>query len=483
MPKYIIFIVLSILLLLPPALNAEARAVWVLPWGINTPQKVSTLVEDAVATGQTDLFLEVRYRADALYRPNRKPDKFHNPEYRSHILNGQSFDPLEQVLQEAQPHGIKVHAWIVVLNATPVDPTLMAKNYIYGNHRDWITFDRNLTRPSASANAGHFIDPGIPEVQQHILNVVGDLLSGYPELDGLHLDYIRYPNSSLGYHPISTSRFNSHKETNPIQWNQWRILQVTSLVEKIRELSRSINPNLAFSAAVMPDPKAAATWYAQDWQDWLERDLVDFVCPMNYPTVMNKFRENSSAAEAIGFNHRIWMGLRAYNENGASLAVKPNSRNFNILDVATRVEDTRARNFAGIVLFSYDDLIKDGALAQLCSSIYAEPGLVVTLPELEFKEEEIKFAADLGVWREGNRYSLITQVPFEGIWTLEILGLEDRVLHRNRRVYLKGQNQEYWNGTLEDGTLIEPGDYFIRFFRHEDSFEYLIPATFPRLEP
>lgn len=483
MAKQIRFIFLSIILLLPLVLNAEARAIWVLPWGINTPRKVSQLVEDAVATGQTDIFFEVRYRSDALYQPNRKPDKYPNPEYRSYILDGQTFDPLEQVLREAQPHGLRVHAWIVVLNATPVDPALMARNYIYGKHRDWITFDRNLARPSASANAGHFIDPGIPEVQQHILNVVGDLLSGYPELDGLHLDYIRYPNSSLGHHPISTSRFNSARETKPIQWNQWRIQQVSSLVEKIRELSRGINPSLMLSAAVMPDPKAAATWYAQDWQDWLQRDLVDFICPMNYATTMNKFRENSSAAEAIGFNHRIWMGLRAYNEGGSTLAVRPNSRNYNILDVANRVEDSRARNFAGIALFSYDNLIIDGALSQLCSTIYAVPGLHVDLPQLEFKEEEIIFAADLSVWSEGNEYSLITQVPFEGIWTLEISNMEDRIFHSNLRVYLKGQNQEYWNGVLEDGTLIEPGDYFIRFFRYEDSFEYLIPVTFPPLKP
>lgn len=483
MPKYIHFIILSICLFLPLVLNAEARAVWVLPWGINTPQKVSRMVDDAVETGQTDIFLEVRYRSDALYQPNRKPDKFPNPEYRSHILNGQTFDPLEQVLREGQARGLKIHAWIVVLNATPVDSALMARNYIYSNHRDWITFDRNLSRPSASANAGHFIDPGIPEVQQHILNVVGDLISGYPELDGLHLDYIRYPNSSLGHHPISTSRFNSAKETNPLQWNQWRILQVTSLLEKIRELTRQINPNLALSAAVMPDPKSAATWYAQDWQDWLQRDLVDFVCPMNYATGMNKFRENSSATEAVGMNHRVWMGLRAYNENGSSLAVKPNSKNFNILDVAERVEDSRARNFAGIALFSYDDLIKDGALAQLCGSIYAPPDLVVQLPDFNLKEEEINFAADVSIWPEGKLYSLKTLVPFEGLWTLQIRNLEEQVFYQRKHFYLKGQNQEYWDGVLRDGSLITPGDYLIGFFRDEDSFEYQIPVSFADLEP
>lgn len=254
MPKFFLTVVFITLALLLSAVTPEIRAIWVLPWSINTPQRVDTFIANAASSQQTDVFVEIRYRADALYQTNRKPDAYPNPEYRSHVLDDTSFDPLERILREAHKRNLRVHAWVVLLNGTPVDPTLMERNYIYRNHREWITFDRNLLRPPASANSGHFIDPGIPAVQEHVLNVIGDLISGYPGLDGLHLDYIRYPNSSLGFHPISVSRYNDAKSVRDLSWNEWRIQQVTGLVEKIRAMVDKVSPGLIFSTAVMAEP-------------------------------------------------------------------------------------------------------------------------------------------------------------------------------------------------------------------------------------
>ena len=476
---------LAFLSLLLAAQVPEIRAIWVLPWSMNTPERIDAFVSSAAAARQTDLFVEVRYRADALYRSNRKPDNFPNPEYRSHVLDGSSFDPLDRILREAHKRDLRVHAWIVALNATPADSSLIERNYIYRNHRDWITFTRNLTRPPAAENSGHFIDPGIPEVQEHLLNVIGDLLSGYPELDGLHLDYIRYPNSSLGYHPISMSRYNDLREILPLEWNDWRILQITALVEKIRRLVDEVSPGLILSAAVMQEPASAARYYAQDWKDWLERGLVDYVCPMNYAADIAKFRDNLDAAAETDLSERIVMGVRAWNDNGASLAPSTLAWNYNILDVAQRIGEVRAREFAGFALFSYDGLLKDSALQHLARVAYSDRMIAElgSLNPLSGDGERISFAADVKVQTSDRLYSLELLVPLEGRWTLEIRDLFNQVQYRRERYYLQGLNQDHWNGILADGSQIVPGNYLISFHRPRDPFEYVIPVALPELEP
>lgn len=478
-------LILAGLALCLAAQASEVRAIWVLPWSMNTPEGVDAFIASAAASQQTDVYVEVRYRADALYQTNRRPDDYPNPEYRSHVLESGSFDPLDRILREAHKHNLRVHAWIVVLNATPADPELIARNYIYRQHRDWITFDRNLVRPSAAENAGLFIDPGIPAVQEHILTVIGDLLSGYPELDGLHLDYIRYPNSSLGYHPISMSRYNDVKAAQNLDWNGWRILQVTSLVEKIRLMTDKISPGLIFSAAVMPDPDSAARYYAQDWKDWLQRGLVDYVCPMNYAADISKFRDNLDAAAKVGLNERVVMGIRAWNDNGSSLVPSAMARNYNILDVAERIGEIRRRGFAGIALFSYDGLLKDSALQHLSQVAYSAE-MIAELAALDHISEtaaKTRFAADVKVRTEGRLYFLELLVPLEGRWTLEVRDPFDQVHYRRERYYLKGLNQDHWNGIMASGSQIEPGLYLVSLYRDLDRFEYVIPVSLPELGP
>ncbi len=485
MPKAILTALLALTALVLSAQTPEIRAIWVLPWSMDTPQKIDAFIAGAAASKQTDVYVEVRYRADALYQTNRIPDDYPNPEPRSHVLDGTSFDPLQRILKEAHKRDLRVHAWIVVLNATPADSALIARNYLFRNHSDWFTFDRNLSRPTASVNSGHFLDPGVPEARKHLLNVIGDLLSGYPNLDGLHLDYIRYPNSSLGYHPISQSRYHDARELQEMDWNDWRILQVTSLVEEIHNLVNKVSPGLIFSAAVMADPDSAAKYYAQDWKDWLRRGLLDYVCPMNYATDMAKFCQNLDAAAKVGSKNRIVMGIRAWNENGNSLAPDSLAKHYTILDVAERIGEIRKRGFAGIALFSYDGLIKGSALQHLSQVAYSEKIIagLSSLDPLGTQAEKTKFAADIKVRTEGRLYAVDLLVPFEGRWTLEIRDPLSRVHYQRERFYLKGLNQDYWNGVLADGSRIAPGQYLFSFYRYQDPFEYVIPVSLPELAP
>jgi len=123
--------------------QAEVRSLWVLPWNIKTPQSIDAVIDDAIANNQNELLLEVRYRSDALYTPNRLSDRYYNPEPRSYILDNSWFDPLDYAIGRAKESGLRVQAWVVVFNATPLDRERLQENYIFQNHQDWLTRDGN----------------------------------------------------------------------------------------------------------------------------------------------------------------------------------------------------------------------------------------------------------------------------------------------------------------------------------------------------
>ncbi|MCK7484412.1 MAG: family 10 glycosylhydrolase [Bacillus subtilis] len=55
--------------------------------------------------------------------------------------------------------------------------------------------------PSASEHNGYFLDPANPQVQQYLLNILAEIANNY-EVDGINIDYIRYPASAQEISPI-----------------------------------------------------------------------------------------------------------------------------------------------------------------------------------------------------------------------------------------------------------------------------------------
>ncbi len=342
-----------------PAGCEEIRSLWALPWDISSPERVAKLVETAINNHQNELLVEVRYRSDALYDTSRGAASYPNPEPRSHVLELPGYDPLADVIQLAHAAGIQVHAWVIAFNATPLDKALLQRNYIYNEHPEWITYDKNGRIMATSTQYGYYIDPGIPEVQDYLLNIIGNLVSGYPELDGIQLDYIRYPNATLGYHPVSLKRYADYCAAGAeISFNEWRIMQITSFVQRFQSLVKGIAPHLITSAAVFADIADANVDYAQDWTKWLQYGYIDRVYPMAYSTNITTFANQLQRYKLLNRNEGIVIGTRAWRDDGGSLLLP---QGFNLAALTKRIEHVRENNFAGIALFSYSGIKPDEA--------------------------------------------------------------------------------------------------------------------------
>lgn len=271
--------------------SEELRGWWVDAFhpGFKTPAEVRQLVANARRGHFNALFVQVRKRGDAYYHSALEPAA-------SDIAPG--YDPLADLLVQAhsgEPR-LQIHAWVVVFPAwnDPQQPPAAA-NHVASAHPDWLT--RSFVGETWDGPT-QALDPGHPAAQQHLFDVVMDLVTHY-DLDGVQLDYVRYGGVQWGYNPVAVRRFNERfgREGRPgpaePQWLQFRRDQVTALVRKVYLHAIDRKPRLTVSAATIcfaPGITNLTDWavssaYAdklQDWRAWMEEGILDLNVAMAY---------------------------------------------------------------------------------------------------------------------------------------------------------------------------------------------------------
>lgn len=306
-----------------PVTTPEGRVAWIDVWGCNSESKIVTACQKAVANNMNGVAIEVRYRGDALYVPNRTNSTYPNPEPRSEQLNGQpqDFDPLQTCIDEAHSRGLEVHAWVVTnciwsSSTAPTDP-----DHIYNAHPEWITENNNGVTMTVNDAEGAYNDPGIIAVRDYTLNVFKDICVNY-DIDGFHLDYIRYPGTNYdrtldwGHDPVALNRYtNETGETADPQdatWQQWKRDQITAIVSGMWDFITTNEPDLAFSASILGNRNDAHGWKFQDAKTWAEEPIIDVIYPMCYSTNTSTVLSQANDWFQNSGTRNVFVGLRAY---------------------------------------------------------------------------------------------------------------------------------------------------------------------------
>lgn len=339
---------------------------WVVRTSLVSPQAIERVVELARAYRFNTLFAQVRGRGDAYYRSSYEP--------RAEALAGlpADFDPLSYLLQQAQAAGLMVHAWLNVYYVWSQPQPPRSRLHVVCRAGNWIARDRGNRYQMTTAGRveGVYLCPSNPEVRAHLLKVFGEVASRYPALEGLHLDYVRYPYEGYCYCAGCRARFRAamaaqvsdrqRRELDrkslrnplawiqafPTEWNDWRREQINVLVQAFARQSRQINPNLILSAAVYPVPLSAYQHKLQNWTLWLRRDWLDTVLPMAYhpdtAVVIHQMEQALQAAQG----RPVIGGIGAWR-------IPPEST----LNKARAMRQLGARGFC---LFSYDAITQKG---------------------------------------------------------------------------------------------------------------------------
>jgi len=352
---------------------------WVQRGSLTSPARVLAVVETAREAGFNTLIVQVRGRGDAYYSSR------HEPRPAALAKQPASFDPFELVLASAHRSGLKVHAWVNVNLVSDAEPPAARSHVVY-THPEWLMVPRSLAadlalmsprspeylkRLSHYAKArtdrveGLFLSPVMKGSIEHTIKVIGDLASRY-DVDGIHLDYIRFPNEEFDYGAGVLEAFRSevssrmsgperreysarargrllfYTEMFPQRWHEFRRTRLTELLARIRATLKVRRPRAMLSAAVLPDVGDALTRRFQDWGGWLEAGLLDAVCPMVYTTDHAVFRAQIASVEQRAGGRPVWAGIGAYQ-------LSPSA-------TVENIRTARELGAEGIVLFSYDNL-------------------------------------------------------------------------------------------------------------------------------
>ena len=308
---------------------AQTRALWVTRATLGSREAIQQMVLSADAGGFNTLMVQVRGRGDAYFNSTLEPRA---PE----ILAKPGFDPLATTLELAHAAGLKVHAWVNVNLVSSAASLPAAREHVIYRSPEWLMVPRELaaqmrnvdvrspayigqlarwTRAHSNDVEGLYTSPLVPAAADHTTAVIAEIAKNYA-VDGVHLDYARYPNETFDYSAAALDQFKlslrstltakerqeaaTREAIDPLaypnlyrdQWDDFRRSRLTALVMRIRAAVRSVRPGATFSAAVVPDAQQAFQSRLQDWRTWLDESLLDVLCPMAYTTDAAVFQQH-----------------------------------------------------------------------------------------------------------------------------------------------------------------------------------------------
>lgn len=305
----------SLARIVPP--KHEVRAVWITTvLGLDWPksqnpqeqqQSLLKIVEKLHEAHFNTIFFQVRGRADAMYRSTFEPW----PQQLTGTLGRDpGWDPLAFLLSEAHARGMEVHAWFNTMLAqsgggTPSRPQSF---HVIELHPEWVK----------EIDGEYWFDPGIPAVRKYLLQVAMDVVRHY-DIDGMHFDYIRYPQKPF---PDKTTY---KRYGRGMQKDEWRRENINAFVRAFHDSALAEKPMLKIGSAPIgiyanTGGMRGLQGYSELYQDsrkWIREGWQDYLAPQVYWPLDGRNHDPgfaSLASEWVGNSSgkHVYIGIGAY---------------------------------------------------------------------------------------------------------------------------------------------------------------------------
>ena len=276
------------------------------------------------------------------------------------------YDPLQFVTEACHRRGMELHAWVV---AFPICKAAVAKQL----------GKRALPKqhPELCRLCGDqwMMDPGVPGTASYLAAVCKEIAEHY-DVDGIHLDYIRYPEPAIPFTDARTyQRYGGGQPKST-----WRSANVDRCVQAVHDAVKAVRPWIKLSCS--PVGKYADLsryssfgWNArdavhQDAQAWLRKGWMDMLFPMmyfdgvHYYPFLADWKENDAGRPVVP-------GLGIYFLNSRE-------KNWPLLTVRRQMEVARSQGLGGQAFFRVKFLLDNekGLLDWLRADFYRTPALV-----------------------------------------------------------------------------------------------------------
>jgi uncharacterized lipoprotein YddW (UPF0748 family) len=321
------------------------RAVWVARFHYRYADDVTTIMRNCAALGFNTVLWQVRGEATLAYPSD------YEPWGREFGFADPGFDPLELAVREAHANGLRIEAWVNVMPGWRGKTPPPMPEQIYNRCPEWFMYDVGGRRQPLNDDYV-IVNPCLPEVREHVVLVFRDLVQRY-DVDGLHLDYVRYAWEGT---PDARTRYPGDPRTlelyarqtgltpaeDPAAWDHWRANQLTRLAQEIRSMLEQERPGATLTAAVWRDPVDGYRSYLQNAAAWLRAGLLDAAMPMAYAEQVSDVVRSIESYRIAAPGKRIVPGLGIYKHKSAE---------------QIRAQLTQCTQWGGdFALFSYESL-------------------------------------------------------------------------------------------------------------------------------
>jgi hypothetical protein len=137
-------------------------------------------------------------------------------------------------------------------------------------------------------------------------------LAGGYDIDGLHLDYVRFPDSSYSYDLGTIVAYRVVDQSDSVSFADWRRDNLTRFVGDLSYAVRRVNPRIRVSAAVWQKIDQGRLLHFQDGAEWIRRGYLDFVVPMIYTVDARAFEERLGTYRDLVGAANVVAGLGPY---------------------------------------------------------------------------------------------------------------------------------------------------------------------------
>lgn len=270
------------------------------------------------------------------------------------------FDYLGHFIKKAHELGLEVHG---SMNVFVGGHNYFDRGQTYSDHPEWASMvyvpeKGIISIMDEKQKYSAMINPINPEFQDHILNVMKEIVTLYPDIDGLMLDRVRYDGIGADFSPLSRKEFEAYlgqqvvrypedifewkKSKNGryevkrgkhfLKWIEWRTKNITDFMALARKEVKTTNPNVSFgtyTGAWYPsyyevgvnfaskdyDPSKDFDWATPEYKNYGYAELIDLYTTGNYYT-------DISIQESLRNNKSVWNETDSQAQSGTWYSVE-----------------------------------------------------------------------------------------------------------------------------------------------------------------
>ena len=290
----------------------EFRAVWITTVGnYDWPttknnaevqkKELTAILDNCKALNMNAVVIQIRPVGDAFYKSELEP-------WSIYLTGTQGvdpgYDPLTFAIEEAHKRNLELHAWLNPYRIGSTS-TILAQNHIINSNPSWLVVYNNV----------RYFNPGIPQVRNHLVDVVKDITTRY-NIDAIHFDDYFYP-------------FGAKSTTNPFGFDDkkawesyangkdvhlWRSENVNLMVKSVYEAIKATNPKVHFGISPAGKRENSLDLYA-DPLEWIINKWIDYLVPQIYWEFGHATADFGSLADYWNDNARnvkMFIGMAAY---------------------------------------------------------------------------------------------------------------------------------------------------------------------------